>query len=740
MLRGFRVLEPLGQGGMGKVYLARDEQLDRLVALKFMTAPASATSARARFMAEARALARLDHPNVVGVFRVDETPDGHPFIAYEYVRGESLDRVLLPVRWQTALAVVTMIARALRAAHAAKLLHRDVKPSNIVITPDGEAKLLDFGLVSTVGAAPSATPRTALRAGLAELDSGVRLTAPGLVVGTPRYWAPEQWRGERATAASDVYALGVVAYELLTGRLPYAERVGADLVHAMREAEVDPLDPSLAPAPLLDVIMRCLRREPSERYPSGVDVARALDPVEAVFLPRGRAEARIGSDEDLVAASWARVTTAAGSERAIAERAYAHLFAALPEVRALLPADLSVQEAKVMHTLDLTVRGLHDPESLAPMLRELGRRHVGYHVEPAQLVAFGRALRRALSELDPQWSESIDFAWEHAYAFIAASMRAGMEAAFARGVAAASPSSSPPPLELATPPASRSVEPPRTAYARVGEASVAYHLFGHGPPDLLLLAGALTHVEATWAHPAPVTLLAGLARFARVALFDKRGSGLSDPLEGPPTVEAVVEDALAVMSAAKMDRAIVVAAGEAALPAIRFAATEPARVEGLVLIGAEPRMSLAPDYPSGRPAELWEAIERWVGEHWGEPILAELLAPAACRDPSFEAWFASYFRLASSPRRAAAIMHCMRDADERPMLPRITAPTLVLRRKGDIAVAEAQSRDLAAAIGGARYVEVPGDDHFLFAGDGAVLAAEIERFAASLRRTEAAAS
>ncbi|HEX7604523.1 MAG TPA: serine/threonine-protein kinase, partial [Polyangiaceae bacterium] len=136
----------------------------------------------------------LEHPNIVRVFRIDEH-EGRPFIAYEYVRGENLERLLKPVRWQTALAICTRVARALGAANDAGLLHRDVKPANVMISVSGEVKLLDFGLAIERGddGAP-VDAETASQRGHAELASGERLTAPGLAVGTPRYWAPEQWQ------------------------------------------------------------------------------------------------------------------------------------------------------------------------------------------------------------------------------------------------------------------------------------------------------------------------------------------------------------------------------------------------------------------------------------------------------------------------------------------------------------------------------------------------------------------
>ena len=220
-------------------------------------------------------------------------------------------------------------------------------------------------------------------------------------------------------------------------------------------------------------------------------------------------------------------------------------------------------------------------------------------------------------------------------------------------------------------------------------------------------------------------------------ILDRRGSGLSDPPDPPePELDTIVADIAAVMSAVGSSRAIIVAASEASLAGIRLAATRPELVSALVLVGAAPRLSLAPDYPEGRPPAFWDALAEWMTEHWGDPMMVELQAPSASRDPAFTAWMAAYYRLASSPRRAIDGMRFLQVADERASLVKITAPTLVLHRKGDGLVTPEQGRDLAAHIEGARYVELEGDDHFVFGGDVLELAREVERFAAGLAQTE----
>jgi pimeloyl-ACP methyl ester carboxylesterase len=289
-----------------------------------------------------------------------------------------------------------------------------------------------------------------------------------------------------------------------------------------------------------------------------------------------------------------------------------------------------------------------------------------------------------------------------------------------------------PPVERATP---EPLEPPRPVYARVRGSSVAYQAFGRGPPNLVLLPGAMTHIGATWTHPAPVALLTTLASFSRVVLLDHRGSGLSDPLDEPASLGASVEDIVGVMSAASIDKAIVVAASEAAHSALALAATRPEHVQGIVLFGAGATFAELDDLEA--PVEdVWDHLDSWFPKHWGDPTLAALEAPTLSSDAEYVAWFTQYHLLAATPRRAASTLRGLRIAEPRSSASHVRAPTLELRRAGDAVVSEVRAEALTARIPGARYAEISGDDHFLFAGDGPVLAREIQLFAASLRETE----
>jgi eukaryotic-like serine/threonine-protein kinase len=229
----YRLERPLGHGGMATVYLARDTDLDRPVAVKVLDA--ADEGLRERFVREARLAARLSHPNVVSVFDAGED-GGRPYIVMEHVEGETVAELLArrgPLPPDEARGLALQAARGLAHAHAAGLVHRDVKPQNLLLREDGTLKIADFGIAR-------ATEDTAL-------------TQPGTVLGTAAYLAPEQARGERATPASDVYSLGAVLYELLTGRPPL------ETATPVRE-----LAPEV-PRDIEAVVMRCLARNPAYR-------------------------------------------------------------------------------------------------------------------------------------------------------------------------------------------------------------------------------------------------------------------------------------------------------------------------------------------------------------------------------------------------------------------------------------------------------------------------------------------
>jgi hypothetical protein len=245
----FRLERMLGRGGMGVVYLAHDTSLDRRVAVKFIASPQPEPWVRAYFETEARAIARLQHPNVVTVFRVGEA-GGHPYIVSEYVVGQSLAELPLPVPWRRVLSLGVGLARGLAAAHRQGVLHRDLKPSNALLTGSGEVKLLDFGLAERF-----------------EPGADSPASRPRHLVGTRPYLAPELLEGFPASPRSDLYALGLVLHELWTGELPRGTPPEA--------GERPEIDPDFAA-----IIARCLAPDPDERFASAEALREALERLE----------------------------------------------------------------------------------------------------------------------------------------------------------------------------------------------------------------------------------------------------------------------------------------------------------------------------------------------------------------------------------------------------------------------------------------------------------------------------
>ncbi len=323
----YRLVRLLGRGAMGQVYLAHDRVLDRAVAVKFITALQA--DARERFMVEARAAARIQHPNCIAIYRVGEL-ESRPYLISEYVRGQNLSELRLPLTGRVVLELGIGLARGLAAAHRMGVLHRDIKLANAILGEHGDIKLLDFGLAKLVDGAPAQeqpgndsairaprstpTPADITTASPIESDDslelsreesllrqassidlkrdfkagwdapGADLTAAGALLGTPHYMAPELWRAEPASRRSDVYALGVLLHILCCGHPPTEARDALHLAQRVQIREprallerVPDLDPRLAA-----IVDRCLRRNPAERFASGEPLRLALEALSSL--------------------------------------------------------------------------------------------------------------------------------------------------------------------------------------------------------------------------------------------------------------------------------------------------------------------------------------------------------------------------------------------------------------------------------------------------------------------------
>jgi len=257
----YRIVREIGRGGMGIVYEAEDIKLKRPVALKFL--PADLTrdpEARERFVHEAQAASSLDHPNICTIHEIGEAEGGEMYIAMACYKGESLKEKIKrgPLSAAEVINIATQIAEGLSKAHEQGIVHRDIKPSNILITADRTAKIVDFGL--------------------AKLAGQVRLTLPGTTLGTVAYMSPEQAQGESTDARTDVWSLGIVVYEMVTGELPFrGERKQSVLYAILNEPpkSVKDLRPGF-PVDLVSIIKKSLDKDPDKRFTSAKEMADVL--------------------------------------------------------------------------------------------------------------------------------------------------------------------------------------------------------------------------------------------------------------------------------------------------------------------------------------------------------------------------------------------------------------------------------------------------------------------------------
>ncbi len=278
----YRILSALGHGGMGSVYLAEDTHLNRKVALKFLSNDFVGDNwGRRQLMKEAQAVAKLDHPNICAVYDFDEI-DEHSFIVMQYIEGQTLADLIraksLP--GDQLITLAQQIVSALGAAHAHGIIHRDIKPKNIMVTPGGQVKVLDFGLAKTV-------PKT-----FEDITESIsQLSKDGLLVGTVAYMSPEQLRGERLDFRSDIFSLGTVLYEMACGKNPYAHKSNAEVISAIMGRDPEPLrQVSLeCPRDLEHIVEKCLQKDRAQRYQSAAELLIALDNLQkGIAFPRRR--------------------------------------------------------------------------------------------------------------------------------------------------------------------------------------------------------------------------------------------------------------------------------------------------------------------------------------------------------------------------------------------------------------------------------------------------------------------
>jgi pimeloyl-ACP methyl ester carboxylesterase len=273
------------------------------------------------------------------------------------------------------------------------------------------------------------------------------------------------------------------------------------------------------------------------------------------------------------------------------------------------------------------------------------------------------------------------------------------------------------------------VDVPETRYTKTADGvHIAYQVLGDGPFDLVVITGYVSHLELAWDDPEISAFLRALASFSRLILFDRRGLGLSDPVQGAPTIEDRMQDVRAVMDAAGSERAALLGISEGGPMSMVFAATYPERVSALVLYGSFARMTETEDYPWGYPLDVFEGFVDSKIAAWGGDETVDTFAPSRAQDAEFRRRWAAFERRATSPGAFRSLMYMNAATDVRDVLPSIRVPTLVLHRSDDVPVRFGNGRYLSEHIAGARLVELPGGDHFFFVGDTSGLLEEVEEF------------
>jgi serine/threonine protein kinase len=278
-IKHYKIGELLGKGGMGVVYRAHDTKLNRPVALKMIKPDLTADPDRMRrFLQEARAAAALTHPAIAQVYDID-TVDETTFIVMEFIEGKTVGNLIAAKEMDLlgSVEIAHQVAEGLAKAHKSKILHRDIKSENIMVTRDGHAKLLDFGLAKLIEPSPESKETFTVLED-APTKTLPQTTAAGTIMGTTSYMSPEQARGQALSYPSDVFSLGIVLYEMVTGELPFKGKSPVDTMHAIAFEEARPVTVirKNLPPELHRVIARCLRKRPEDRYPDAAELAHDL--------------------------------------------------------------------------------------------------------------------------------------------------------------------------------------------------------------------------------------------------------------------------------------------------------------------------------------------------------------------------------------------------------------------------------------------------------------------------------
>ncbi len=300
----YRIVSKIGAGGMGEVYLAEDTKLDRKVALKILPSEFAEDKDRmSRFVREARSASALNHPNIITIHEIGESEGTH-YIATEFIDGKTLNEYAKSnhLNFKSALEIAIQIASALDEAHAAGIVHRDIKPDNVMIRASGLVKILDFGIAKLSEKNPanvSSEDATAIKSG----------TTPGMIIGTPNYMSPEQAKGKDVDARTDIFSFGVVLYQMIAGHLPFEGETAMEMIGAILKDEPKPLDKTEVTPELEKIIGKCLRKDRNERYQTIKDVLIDVQDVKQDLEFQDKLERTVSPEKEEPKTQMLKATT-----------------------------------------------------------------------------------------------------------------------------------------------------------------------------------------------------------------------------------------------------------------------------------------------------------------------------------------------------------------------------------------------------------------------------------------------